>query len=127
MKKIFLVSVITLFFSACSFEQDTRLVCDHEEGNRGEILYNVPLVFNKSKNKLSWNGEEIDTSDKLTDIIYGDDKIKWNFTESKLMFRPIMFVLDRTNLEFIITDFTGSVGMFDVKQTLYKCKKVEGV
>ena len=72
MKKIFLVLVITLFFSACSFEQDTRLVCDcylSDDSTDCEYKKNIPLVFNESQQKFTFDGFDLTTFPRLKELL----------------------------------------------------------
>ena len=124
--RLFVLITVSLLLSSCSFEQDTRLVCNYEKGNAGGVLYNAPLIFNESKKKFNWNGTELNIPDLRDRITYSDDYIILDF-RSTMVLRNLSFELNRTNLEFRRFDYSDAVGVVNFKTTIYQCVKVEGV
>lgn len=115
MKKIFIVSVITLFFSACSFEQDTRLSCINAAENSWR---SVSLVFNESQKKFVWQGY---------DWIGASKNIEWTKDKIRTIKRVgKMFSLDKTSLEFRIWN-EDTLTPFHDDISYYNCRVVEGV
>ena len=121
--RLFVLITVSLLLSSCSFEQDTRLVCDYEKGNAGSVLYNVPLVINESQKKLVWNGIDYTITSALKTMVkFQDNYIIYNeggFGKS--------FQLDRVNLEFVTIDrMTEGLRMTEGR-SIYQCRVVEGV
>lgn len=136
----YLTSVIFLIvLTSCSFEEDTRLICDCDYVQQdfqktmcysdSHNLDNNSLVFNESKKKFVWNSIDLTLSpDQFME--FDKDSISYSFnTEYQKTFKN----LDRVNLVYM-----ESVQKFDkyidktpiwkpTESTFYQCRVVEGV
>jgi len=143
MKNI-IITLIVFGLVSCAMEEDTRLICDcdfevfNEETKMGCFSFtddvdNNSLVFNVSKKKFAWNGNNI-TGSPDSFIEFGRDTIRYSFEVDKS--KKTYKTFDRVNLEF--TESTQKFGSVlrnkEVVQdwwkpttTHYKCRIVEGV
>tara|TARA_A100001015_G_C14823626_1_gene645775 strand:+ start:94 stop:507 length:414 start_codon:yes stop_codon:yes gene_type:complete len=134
-----LLIILALFLVSCSFEQDTRLICDcdyvqenYQKFQCYSEAYDVDnnsLIFNESKKKFVWNGFELSIyPDQFME--FTKDSIAYRFeTESEKTYNR----LDRTNLVY----FESKVRLDKIvddrpvwkpsKNTYYQCRVVEGV
>ena len=139
-----LLLILALFVVSCSFERDTRLVCDCDYVvkdlqkyvcySTSHNLDNNSLVFNVSKKKFVWNSIDITFSaDQFME--FNEDNISYMFnTETSKTYKN----LDRTNLvyseskqmfdKFFNTDDGKKIPTWKpVETSFYQCRVVEGV
>ena len=122
MNKVILLSVFTLFFSACSFEEDTRLVCDCErtdDGTNCDYKKNIPLVFNESQKKFSFDGLDYSKLEGTKEMIrFRENYITFDASE----FSVVRYDLHRITLVLEIIDYR----LFG-RTSFYQCRIVQGV
>ena len=132
-------AIFLIVLTSCSFEEDTRLICDCDYVQQdfqitmcysdSHNLDNNSLVFNESKKKFLWNSIDLTLSpDQFME--FDKDSISYSFnTEYQKTFKN----LDRVNLVY-----TESVQNFDkyidktpiwkpIESTFYQCRVVEGI
>ena len=139
MKNTLALVLMVLGIVGCAVEEDTKLICDCDfvvQDLQKEQCYsssydvnNNSLVFNVSKKKFAWNGNEISGSPE-TFVEFGEDSIKYFFDSG---YDKTLKSFDRVNLRFkehreYSDKMVDDVKMFDLpKITHYQCRIVEGV
>jgi len=144
MKSIWAIAV-TLFVTSCSFEEDTRLLCDCTKKFEGEIvdLYNedkqqycgdkdIPFVFNESKNKFDMDGTSPD--DEIFKHLKTDESLE--FTDDEIIYEyvhggetEVYQHFNRISLKYYSRTRNLIPNSLSTKSTIYyySCKVVSGV
>ena len=134
-----LLLILPFLIVGCAVEEDTKLICDCDfvvEDLQKEQCYsssydvnNNSLVFNVSKKKFAWNGNEISGSPE-TFVEFGEDSIKYFFDSGS---DKTLKQFDRVNLRFKehrerVIRVVDGVQIFALpKITHYQCRIVKGV
>lgn len=144
MKSIWAIAV-TLFVISCSFEEDTRLLCDCTQKLEGERVDSdwkdkeqycgdkgTPFVFNESKNKFDMGGTSPDDEilkDQKTDesLEFTDDEITYEYVYRGK--RENYYNFNRISLTFYIYSRDLIPNSLPTNRTIYyySCKVVSGV
>ena len=138
MKKALLL-ILPLLIVGCAVEEDTKLICDCDfvvQDLQKEQCYsssydvnNNSLVFNVSKKKFTWNGNEISGSPE-TFVEFGEDSIKYFFDSDAY---KALQSFDRVNLRFKVhrerlIKIVDGVKIYELPRiNHYQCRIVEGV
>ena len=144
MKTIWAIAVI-LFVTSCSFEEDTRLLCDCTQklvGERVDSDYedkeqhcgdkDIPFVFNESKNKFDMGGTSPD--DEMLKDNKTDESLE--FTDDEIIYKYVFkgeeeksYNFNRISLKFWSYSNNLIPNSLPTKRTIYyySCSVVSGV
>ena len=139
MKNTLALVLMVFGLGGCAVEEDTKLICDcdftvrdlqkEECYSSSHDVNNNSLIFNVSKKKFTWNGNEISGSPE-TFVEFGEDSIKYFFDSDAY---KSLKSFDRVNLRFKehrerFDKMADDVKLFHLpKITHYQCRIVEGV